>query len=398
LTGINARKYPFLRLRAALKDSAFLTAPQLEHWHVTYHPAPDALINPVSLWEFDLDTVTQGENATVRYLVQNISGTDMDSLLVRYQVQLPDRRTMEVGRKRFAPLAAGQSMVHAYTFSTNFPGMTGELVFSVELNPENDQPELHHFNNLFTYPFKVVPDKINPILDVTVDGKHLMEGDIVSPLPEIRVQINDENRFMALNDTAFEIYFGAKNPNPSSLPRVFISGDSRIQVESAHLPENKAKLNFRPGHLEDGDYTLRVQGYDQAGNAAGRVAYEINFKVINEVALSNVLNYPNPFSSATRFVYILTGSEMPEVFEIHIFTVSGKLVKVIDLNATNDVKVGYTVSDYAWDGRDEFGDLLANGVYIYKVVARLNGKPMKLREDGVTELFQNGYGKMYLMR
>ncbi len=399
LTNIDARRYPFLKLKAALKDSAFLTAPQLEHWHVIYVPAPDAVIDPISVWAFDQDSVTQGESIDVRYAAMNVSEFDMDSLLVRYQVQLPDRRVIDVGQKRFGPLRAGQRMEHAYTFSTNFPDVVGDLSFIIELNPLNDQPEQYHFNNLFTFPFYVSPDGINPILDVTVNGKHLMEGDIVSPLPEILIQINDENQHQAINDTAYVVHFGLKTPNPANLPRVFISGNGgQMQVESASLPDNKAKLHFKPGHLVDGDYTLRVQGYDFNGNPAGREPYEINFKVINEIALSNVLNYPNPFSSSTRFVYTLTGSEIPEQFDVHIFTISGKLVKVIDLHATNDVKIGYNMTDYAWDGRDEFGDQLANGVYIYKVVAKLNGDAMKLRDEGITEMFKNGFGKMYLMR
>lgn len=398
LANIDAQKYPFIKLTAALKDSAFLTAPQLDHWHVIYTPAPDAVIDPISIWSFDRDTVTQGENITVKYAARNITETDMDSLLVRYVVQLEDRRTVEVGHKRFGRLLAGQSVEHTYTFSTNFPDMVGNLSFNVELNPFNDQPEQYHFNNLFSYQFKVVPDKINPILDVMVDGKHLMDGDIVSPLPEILIQINDDNRHMVVNDTAFEIHFGMKTPNPANLPRIFIAGNSQMQIESATLPANKAKLHFKPGHLVDGDYTLRVQGFDQIGNQAGKTDYEINFKVVNEVALSNLLNYPNPFSTSTRFVYTLTGAETPERFEIQIFTITGKLVKVIDLHETNDVKVGYNITDYAWDGRDEYGDLLANGVYIYKVVAKVAGKDMKVRDEGITELFKNGYGKMYLMR
>lgn len=398
LSNIDARKYPFMKLRAAIKDSAFLTAPQLKHWHVIYTPAPDAVIDPITVWNFQTDTVTQGENVTVRYAARNITDVDMDSLLVRYLVQLEDRRTVQVGQKRFGPLLAGQTMEHTYTFSTNYPDMVGNLSLTVELNPLNDQPEQYHFNNLYSYQFKVTPDKVNPILDVTVDGKHLMEGDIVSPMPEILIQINDDSRYLAVNDTAFEIHFGRKTPNPANLPRVFIEGNSQIQIESASLPDNKAKLHLKPGHLEDGDYTLRVQGYDQTGNAAGKTAYEINFKVVNEVALSNVLNYPNPFSSSTRFVYTLTGAETPERFEVHIFTISGRLVKVIDLHQTNDVRVGYNITDYAWDGRDEYGDQLANGVYIYRVVAKVNGKEMKLRDEGITDLFKNGYGKMYLMR
>jgi Peptidase family C25 len=399
LAAIDAQRYPFIKLKAALKDSAFLTAPQLKHWHVLYSPAPDAVIDPISVWAFDTDSVTQGESIRVRYAAKNVTDVNMDSLLVRYQVELPDRRLIDVGHKVFPPLLAGQTMEHSYTFSTNYPDVVGDLSFIIELNPLNDQPEQYHFNNLFSYQFHVMPDGINPILDVKVDGKHVMDGDIVSPRPEILIQINDENEHMAVNDTAYEIHFGLKTPNPANLPRVFIQGNAgQMTVESASLPDNKSKLHFRPGHLVDGEYTLRVQGYDFNGNASGKNPYEINFKVVNEIALSNVLNYPNPFSSSTRFVYTLTGSELPEMFEVHIFTISGKLVKVIDLHASNDVKVGYNITDYAWDGRDEFGDELANGVYIYKVVAKLNGQSMKLRDEGITDLFKNGFGKMYLMR
>jgi flagellar hook assembly protein FlgD len=94
----------------------------------------------------------------------------------------------------------------------------------------------------------------------------------------------------------------------------------------------------------------------------------------------------------------MTGSEIPEVFQIHIYTITGRLVKVIDLHETNDVRVGRNLTDYTWDGRDEFGDLLANGVYVYRVVAKTNGAEMKNRDEGVTRMFDNGYGKMYIMR
>jgi flagellar hook assembly protein FlgD len=275
--------------------------------------------------------------------------------------------------------------------------MVGDMSLTIDLNPDNDQPELHRFNNIYSHPFHVRPDGINPILDVTFDGKHIMNGDIVSPTPEILFEINDENPFLAVSDSAYEVFFGRKTPS-GNLPRLFINGNSEMEVVPAELPENKGRLYFRPGQLDDGEYTLRVQGFDATGNAAGKTEYEINFEVVNESAVSNVLNYPNPFSSSTRWVYTLTGNELPEVFEIHIYTISGILVKVIDLHETNDVRFGRNISDYAWDGRDEFGDLLANGVYVYKVVTRLNGRQMDTRDEGVTDMFRNGFGKLYIMR
>lgn len=399
LANIDATKYPYMKLEARAADSIYLTAPQLKHWHILYDPAPEAVIDPITTWSFNRDTVMMGDDVTVNFSALNITDVDMDSMLVKFLVYWPDRSSQEVGRVRYGPLLGNATDQYSFTFNTGTYNMSGDLTFSIELNPDGDQPEQYHFNNIFTYNFYVLEDQVNPILDVTFDGKHLMDGDIISPEPEILIQINDENPYLAINDTAYEIHFGLKTPNPNNLPRIFVGGNSQMESIPAELPDNKAQLYFRPGRLEDGDYTLRVQGYDQTGNAAGKTAYEINFKVINASTVSNVLNYPNPFSTSTRWVYTLTGAEIPEVFEIHIYTITGRLVKVIDLHETNDVQFGYTMTETSWDGRDEFGDLLANGVYVYKVVTKLNGQVMDHREEGeVSRLFKNGYGKLYIMR
>jgi flagellar hook assembly protein FlgD len=112
-----------------------------------------------------------------------------------------------------------------------------------------------------------------------------------------------------------------------------------------------------------------------------------------------VVNYPNPFSTSTRFYYELTGSQLPEVFQIHIYTVTGRLVKVIDLKALGEVRIGRHLTAYAWDGRDDYGDRLANGVYLYRVILRMPGDAeLKRREDGLESYFRSGWGKMVLMR
>jgi hypothetical protein len=248
-------------------------------------------------------------------------------------------------------------------------------------------------------------DRANPVLDVTFDGKHILDGDIVSPRPEILIEVNDENPLVALDDSsAFELYFKPGTSAATSFERIFIASDPRADWRPASLPENKARLYFYPGQqapLEDGEYTLRVQGKDKKGNVAGRGDnfYEIRFSVENASTLTHVLNYPNPFSTSTRFVYTLTGSEVPEVFQIHIYTISGKMVKVIDLKETGDVQIGRNITEYAWDGTDEYGDRLANGVYLYKVITRMQGESgLELRETGTGQYFNNGWGKMYILR
>ncbi len=396
IASINASQYPFLKVRASLKDEYYRTPPNIEHWHLYYIPAPEAMINPYEHWSFHRDTLIQGETVSLEVMATNISAFDMDSLLVKYEILKPDNSRLLIGTKRYAPLKSFSDLIISYDFSTQ--NLSGENLLIITINPNFDQPEQSLHNNVYTYKFYVIEDKINPILDVTVDGKHILDGDIVSPHPEILIQLNDENPYLLIDDTsAIDVYFkNAYDLNPA--PRVSYSS-GKLRFVPATTSDNKAQVFFYPGHLEDGEYLLEVQGKDKRENPSGKTNYAVRFQVINESTITDVVNYPNPFSTSTRFVYTLTGGVLPEVFKIYIYTVSGRLVKVIDLMETGDVRIGQNITNYAWDGRDEQGDLLANGVYLYKVVIKMPGESsLKKKDKDTSEYFKNGFGKMYIMR
>ncbi|MEM8897226.1 MAG: hypothetical protein AAGC85_03945, partial [Bacteroidota bacterium] len=365
-------------------------------------PVPDVAVDPVTNFEFQADTVDEGQDVFIRMQARNISETGMDSLLVKFSLVRNDRSLQVLDSIRIAPVPAGASVPFSYSFSTLNSGLEGDISLRVELNPNQDQQEQYVFNNLYVQPFYVRVDRFNPLLDVTFDGKRIINGDIVSPQPEIAILLTDENTFTALDDTSsFELYLRKGNIG-GGFERIFLT-DPRVDWIPAQLPENKARIFFYPGKvgpLADDNYTLRVQGRDSKGNVAGanEQFYEVNFEVVNESSVTHLLNYPNPFSTATRFVYTLTGNEMPEVFQIQIYSISGRQVKVIDLMELGEVRFGRNITEYAWDGTDDFGDRLDNGVYLYRVVTKMATEELNLRETGVEKYFKNGWGKMYLMR
>ncbi len=117
--------------------------------------------------------------------------------------------------------------------------------------------------------------------------------------------------------------------------------------------------------------------------------------------ITNLLNYPNPFTTSTAFVFTLTGSVAPTHMRIQILTVTGKIVREITAQELGPIQIGQNITSYKWDGRDQFGQELANGVYLYRVIAEINGRSIEKfnREDVNTDkYFKSGYGKMYLMR
>jgi flagellar hook assembly protein FlgD len=97
-------------------------------------------------------------------------------------------------------------------------------------------------------------------------------------------------------------------------------------------------------------------------------------------------------------VFTLTGSEPPSNFKIQIMTITGKVVREIYEGEIGSIHIGRNITEFAWDGRDEFGDQLANGVYLYRVMTKIRGNEIEKRETEADQYFKKGWGKMYLMR
>lgn len=117
--------------------------------------------------------------------------------------------------------------------------------------------------------------------------------------------------------------------------------------------------------------------------------------------ISNMMNYPNPFTTSTAFVFTITGNEIPQNIKIEIMTVTGKIVREITKQELGPLRIGRNITEFKWDGTDQFGQKLANGVYLYRVVTNLNGKELeKFRTEGenTDKYFNKGYGKMVLIR
>ena len=408
---ISASQYPYLQLEARYNDSTTLTPAQVDRWHVLYERLPEAAIDGINSYVFlpnDPDSLQEGVEKSFAVDIRNISDLDMDSLLVHYWVTDANQVVHPIPYERQDSLKSGAILRDTVRFSTE--GFAGENTLWMEVNPYvngsqnqfKDQPELAHFNNLLQIPFSLEEDDLNPILDVTFDGNHILNGDIVNPKSEIVMTLKDDNPFLLMNEDADTSNFGIFLTDPSgvqkAIPFIDQQGNQIMQWIPADAANQKFKIIYAAEFEESGTYELLVQGSDNSGNLSGNLEYKIQFEVILESTITHIMNYPNPFSTSTRFVFTLTGSEVPDEVIIQIMTVAGKVVREITEDELGPIRIGRNVTEYAWDGRDEFGDPLANGVYVYRVKARINGEPIEHRASGADQHFKKNWGKMYLMR
>ena len=394
LASVNADVIPYVKLVFNSSDEISRTTAQIDYWRVLYRSLPDAAINPNKFFFCNQDTLQQGENFELKVAVENPSALDMDSLLVKYVFKDQSNNEVTV-LERNKPLLKGDTLITNLDFMTG--GLDGLLNFSMEINPNGDQPELYQFNNYLIKQLYVNQDNENPILDVTFDGYHILDGDIVSPSPLITVQLNDENQYLTLSDTSlFNIFI----MHPDGLTQnVSFMDDFVTFYPATEASDNRAIIELRPTFLNEGLYQLIVQAEDVTGNQSGAIDYKVQFEVITRKAISNILNYPNPFSTSTQFVYTLTGDEVPEYFKIQVMNVSGRIVKEITQDEMGPLKVGRNKSEYRWDGTDTYGNRLANGVYLYRIVAKnASGENFEKIQTGADTFFKQGFGKMVILR
>ncbi len=412
LSFIDPVKYPYVKLVMLNSDTIYSTPEQLSFWRINASYVPEGAVAPNILYTMK-DTLGQGQKIAFAMAFKNISSVAFDSMQFKFAItnasNVQDTFIIPKGKA----LVSGDTLVVRDTIDTK--NLPGNNTLYVMVNPYNDQPEQYLFNNSITQNFYVIPDNSNPLLDVTFDGIHILNKDLVSSKPHITIKLQDNNQFLALTDTSLikvQIYF----PDPSNLSNgtlvTYHFGDS-MQFIPANLAtgQNTATINLLGNFPVDGTYQLIVSGKDEEGNAAGELEYRVSFNVINKTMISNMFNYPNPFTTSTAFVFTLTGNQLPQNMRIQILTISGKIVKEITQSELGPLHIGDNVTQYKWNGTDMYGQKLANGVYLYRVLTNLNGKSIQkyggtnangdVITDGLNstdQYFTKGYGKMYLIR
>ncbi len=398
ISSVSAAQYPYIQLKMRNADSIKFTPYQISYWRLNYDAAPEGALTP-SLFFLSKDTLQQAEILHFGIAFKNISLPSFDSIKIKLAIIDNNNITHLIQLPRQKPLISGDTIILRYDIDTK--PYSGANILLVDFNPDNDQPEQYHFNNFLYQNFYVRGDKYNPLLDVTFDGLHILNRDIVSARPHILIKLKDESTFLALNDTSL-IKVQIRFPDGSLKTYKFDNDTMRFTPANLATGENTATIDFSPllsGN--DEEYELIVSGKDVLGNQAGELDYHINFRVISKPMISNLLNYPNPFTTSTAFVFTVTGTVIPQNIRIQILTVTGKIVREITKDELGPLHIGRNITEFKWDGTDMYGQKVANGVYLYRVLTNLNGKSLEKftdTDDNTDKYFTKGYGKMYFMR
>ncbi|MDY8134528.1 type IX secretion system sortase PorU [Aquimarina sp. 2201CG5-10] len=200
-------------------------------------------------------------------------------------------------------------------------------------------------------------DNTGPQIQLFMNDESFVSGGVTNDSPILIAKLEDENGINTASGIGHDIsaILDGDEANP------FILNDF---YETEIDDFTRGTVNFKFRDLEPGLHTLTFKGWDVYNNSSTQ---EIQFEVTDAAGftLNNVLNYPNPFVSQTEFWFEHSSSanDVLEV-QVQVFTVSGKVVWTD--NQTLSGRTSYR-EDIQWDGRDDFGDKLGKGVYVYKI-------------------------------
>ncbi|MBT8244058.1 MAG: type IX secretion system sortase PorU [Winogradskyella sp.] len=261
----------------------------------------------------------------------------------------------------------GQATITNGQFNFNFvvprdigiPIGTGKVSFYAKRNNVLEDQTGHSFDiQVGGINENAEEDNIGPVINLFMNDENFVSGGITNESPTLLAKLQDENGINTASGIGHDItaILDGDETNP------FVLNDY-YQANVDDFTSGAVTFAFRD--LEPGLHTLTFKAWDVYNNSS---VSEIQFEVFNNnevLVIENVLNYPNPFVDYTEFWFNHNSSDVLDV-SVQIFTVSGKLVKTLNGQTNTSGKSTSTLSrDIVWDGRDDFGDKIGKGVYIY---------------------------------
>lgn len=206
----------------------------------------------------------------------------------------------------------------------------------------------------------VAADNEGPVINLYLNDDKFVFGGVTNENPLLYAVVSDPNGINTVgNGIGHDIAAVLdENTNKTIVLNEYYEADlNSYQSGTVRYPFSQ---------LSEGKHTLRLKVWDVYNNSSEAYT-EFVVAQSAELALNHVLNYPNPFTTHTEFMFEHNRPCTDLDVNIQIFTVSGKVVKTLNAQVHCD---GFRASGISWNGRDEFDQKIGRGVYVYRVKVR----------------------------
>ncbi|MBA2330599.1 MAG: type IX secretion system sortase PorU, partial [Flavisolibacter sp.] len=200
-------------------------------------------------------------------------------------------------------------------------------------------------------------DKEGPEIKAYLNDERFVNGSITNESPILIVKLSDSSGINTGNAGIDHDIIATLDGDNN---KYYVLNDF---YESELDNYQKGTVRFQLPPLSPGAHSLKIKVWDVMNNSN---EYILDFIVANndELVLDHVLNYPNPFTTKTTFWFEHNKPAVDLKTKIEVFTVTGRIIKTLTKTINT---AGNRSSDIEWDGRDEYGMKIGNGVYLYRL-------------------------------
>lgn len=355
ISNIDSKKYRYIKLVSQLTSEDASKTPEIYSIAAKYESCPELTFD-ITFQELMGDSLKIINGNSYSFRLANIGEVKAENVLVKCSVLDDNGKTEGIFESTIpliSPFSAKQGL-----FSIYLPTIQpGRKTLFFEIDPENKIAELYKDNNTLMQEVHFYLEPLIIKLDLKIDGNEVIDGDYVSSNPNINLKVLEQYNTIMDDTSLISIKLNGK--------KIHLN-DPQIKYEFLTYP--MVDINYQP-KLDDGEYIFEFSLKESHLINSKEWVLRKNFKVTNSLEIHNVYNYPNPFSDATYLTFKLT--QIPDEMMINIFTLTGRKIKEIKLSSSdlqNDFNRIY------WDGKDEDGEVLANGVYLYKLISIKDNK------------------------
>jgi len=206
-------------------------------------------------------------------------------------------------------------------------------------------------------------DSLPPRITLFMDDESFAFGGLTKQNTTLLAKLQDES---GINTTGAGIGHDITAVLDRDPTKILVLNDSYV-ANVGDFTSGRVNNPFKD--LAAGPHSLSLKAWDTYNNSAEKT---IEFVVVRDekLALDHVLNYPNPFAHETKFFFDHNHAGEDLDVQVQIFTVSGKLVRTLNASVPGADAHQRSIS---WNGRDDYDDQLARGVYVYRVSVRVSG-------------------------
>jgi hypothetical protein len=224
----------------------------------------------------------------------------------------------------------------------------------------------------------IVEDNIFDELDLYIDDESWVFGGLTSTSPLLIARLMDSNGINTIGSGIGREMEAILDQGTENEQSIILNDYYQPELNSYQ----KGTIEYPFENLTAGRHSIKLKVWDVYNNS--KESYTEFIVSENEaISIDNLLNYPNPFSTYTEFHFDHNKPGQNITANLTINSVSGKVVKSITQTVPNSQT---HCSEITWDGKDDYGDRLARGVYLYTI---------KLKAEDGTETSKNQ--KLYII-